>query len=295
MSISVLPHPDDEFQVWSMLEDQPDQYSVIVYLTRGEETGFCEPDIAGTAYQPGLEAPATPEPEGRWSDSCERARIASALAFFSDMADRDSTVPGDFAEPIVAGPFDDPRNVVCRVDDGEECNSSNRSASVWADRDGRGAVVFFDLGDGDLSAEEAVWAISVVLHQRAALGLESTPPVAGLVGGFANDSSHCFSYPHPDHLAVHEALFSFDFGLGFQMAATCASGRDVKVHGTVSNDAVDAAFRVSGPDQNAIGAERLGAHVKHFGWLHNDYYHIDREAQGLLFTKNQYFWVRFDD
>ena len=40
--IAVFPHPDDEFQAWSLLEDRPDQYKVFVFGTRGESSGYCE-------------------------------------------------------------------------------------------------------------------------------------------------------------------------------------------------------------------------------------------------------------
>ncbi|MCS5713218.1 hypothetical protein NVV95_01490 [Herbiconiux sp. CPCC 205716] len=37
--VVVVPHPDDEFQAWSLL----DGYTVFVVLTRGEQTQYCDP------------------------------------------------------------------------------------------------------------------------------------------------------------------------------------------------------------------------------------------------------------
>jgi hypothetical protein len=289
----VVPHPDDEFQVWSLIE----QYTVFVVLTHGEQTEYCEPSEYETSAQPDLEHPADPLPTGRWSPACSEARQNSLLRYLGDMSATDARIPGDFAPPVRTAPLPLTDGPVCRSDGADECTSADSTAEVFVDRRNRGAVVFFDLGDGDLTEDEAVWGIRTALDQRAALGLDTSLPVSAVLGAYADDDGgtggssgqRCFPYAHPDHLALHRALWNVDFHAGLQAAATCADDPHRSIAATVSDAAVDAAFRIG------EGGERLGAHVKNYGWLWPDYYHVAREGELDLFTQQQYFWVRFDE
>lgn len=286
----VVPHPDDEFQVWSLIE----QYTVFVVLTHGEQTEYCEPSEYETSAQPGLERPAEPLPAGRWSPECSEARQNSLLRYLGDMSASDARIPGDFAPPVRTAPLPLTAGAVCRADGADECTSADSTAEVWIDRRDRGAVVFFDLGDGDLTEDEAVWGIHTALDQRAALGLDTTLPVTALLGAYAEDGgggtdTGCFPYAHPDHLALHRALWDVDFHAGLQAAATCADDPRRSIAATVGDAAVDAAFRIG------ERGERLGAHVKNYGWLWPDYYPVARDGEAQLFTQHQYFWVRFDE
>lgn len=286
--LAVLPHPDDEFQVWSMLEDRPSDYKVFLVMTRGENTGSCDPAGYAQAVEPDEPAP-NPMPTGRGTVECAQARMNSLLGYLSDMSRSDPTIPGDFGDPVQTNPFPAEPGTVCRTVDGVECAIQNTSAEVWVDRQNRGAVVSFDLGDGDLTEAEATWAITTTLANRAALGIDSTSPPLALVGAFANTSYDCFPYPHPDHVAVQKALWDTDYGAGLQAAATCANDPDEAFERTVSDESVTAAFQI-GPN-----GERLGAHVSNYGWLFPQYYQIDRTGQNLLFTQHQYFWTRFNE
>src|ERR671917_1265731 len=40
----VVPHPDDEFSAWSLIEKSHDNYPVFIVLTRGERTRYCAPE-----------------------------------------------------------------------------------------------------------------------------------------------------------------------------------------------------------------------------------------------------------
>jgi len=282
----VVPHPDDEFQAWSLIEDTPDQYKVFLVLTNGEQTQYCEPGGYAASYQPGLEAAADPIPDGRNGEKCGEARAHSLIDYISGMAKTDPTIPGDFAAPAVAGPFPAEAGTVCRRD-GPDCTVEDHDAQVWVDRQGRGAVVMLDLGDGDLTADEVRWGVSTVVANRESLGLEHTLPNGGIFGSFANSRYDCFSYPHPDHVAVHDALWSTNFNAGPQLAATCADDPAGVIHRKVSDDVVEAAFAV---DANGV---RQGAHTYNYGWLDAAYYPVDRRGQTELFTQNQYFWTRF--
>jgi hypothetical protein len=290
VALAVVPHPDDEFQMWSLMADTPDEYKIFVSLTGGEETGFCEPEILAGALQEDLgEIAPTPTPTGRWTSSCEQARHESLLGYLTQMSEEDPSIPGDFGEPTVFGPLPADGLEVCRDDDGDvRCDEAVREVRVWEDAEGRGAVVFFDLGDGDLTPEEASWAIRSVIDRRGEWGLDAENRVASILGAFANVESPCFPYPHPDHIAVHEALWNTDFGAGSQIAATCFLNPSQRMSAIVSPGATDAAFAF-GP-----GGVREGAHNRHYGWLHASSYPLSGFRQSSLFSWFQSFWVRFN-
>lgn len=289
--VFVSPHPDDEFQMWSLVEDRANEYKIFVNLTLGEQTGFCEPEKFQTAFQPELgEAPPNPLPAGKSTKACTEARIGSLLAYLSGMSQTDSTVPGDFSEPVAHGPYPAPETEICAaVGDQQICDDSVRQVRVWKDTQDRGAVVFFNLGDGDLTSAETAWAVQTLIQHRADWGLAPDLDIRAVVGAFANDgSSPCFAYPHPDHLAVHDALWNVDFGVGPQLGATCYLDPRQKMSAIVSKESSDASF--------ALGSngERLGAHGIYYGWLHGDAYPLSRYSQSTLFHRLQSFWVRFN-
>lgn len=285
----IVPHPDDEFQVWSLLEQRPDEEKLFLVLTQGEESGFCEPDVLAAALQDDLgELPPEPEPEGRWTAECEEARRTSLLGYLSQMSLSDPTVPGDFSTAELLGPLPAEDTEICRIDDGvTRCDESLREVRVHVDRDGRGGVVFFDLGDGDLTPEETAWAIRSVIEHRAEWGF-GEHRIASVMGAFANDQWPCFSYPHPDHIAVHEALWSVDFDAGPQLAATCFLDPRQRMSVSVDQASVDASFEIE------ADGTRVGAHGRHYGWLHAAAYPVTRLSQSTLFQSFQSFWIRFN-
>lgn len=286
----VSPHPDDEFQGWSLVEDSPSTYQVFIVLTHGEETGFCRPRAyAEDGLDAPFERPADPEPQGRWTPSCERARLGSWLAFMEDMSAHDPSLPGRLKDLGTKGPFPGGGAQVCRRDrDERACGEGARSVRVWQDERGRGALVAFDLGDGDLSAEEVVWAVDTVRRHREDLGLPADLPEGDLVGASFSNLEHpdCYVYEHPDHRAVHDALHEHDFGVGRQLGATCRSDPAADLLETVSRAGVEAAFARE-------GRTRVGAHNANYGWLHTESYPVDRHGQDTLFHAEQAFWTRF--
>jgi hypothetical protein len=281
----VVPHPDDEFQAWSLIGHDDSTYKIFILATRGEETGFCEPGGYRKGLQSGLEPAPEPVPRGKWTRSCEAARLSSWVGYFEQMAGHDPTLPQDLRRRPTAGPFPVDAGPMCRYDGSDEC-ISDTTAEVWVDEAGRGALVAFNLGDGDLTRREVSWAVRMVRANREALGLEKLPNGDVIGASFANRSYDCFSYPHPDHRAVHEALHDVDFGMGDQIAPTCGDDPEASRSAVVSDTSAEAAFEI-GPD-----GERLGAHTKHYGWLANPYYRLDRQAQRQLFHTHQHFWVR---
>ncbi|MBE1876382.1 hypothetical protein [Myceligenerans pegani] len=287
-SLVVTPHPDDEFEMWSLIEGSTDNYKVFLVTTRGEQTGACRPETTADWLQEELgEVPPTPTPQGRWTTSCSDARMNSMLGFLTAMSEHDPSVPGDWSESRDIGPFPAEGVDVCRDDNGTQvCTAAQRTARVWLDQQGRGAVVSWDLGDGDLTAAEADWAIRTTLAERDALGLP-VQDVHNALGGFSNTGQYdCHVYAHNDHRAVHVALWSGSYGIRYHAGATCADDPSMSREETVTAASADAAFEVG------AGGERIGAFARHYGWLHLSYYRLDRSGQDQVFHTHQKFWIR---
>lgn len=271
MSYIALPHPDDEWQTWALVENSPANYKVFVLMTKGEQSGYCDTPYASTV------GPSSPTPTGKWTDSCEQARTNSWVKFFTKMGATDSTLPSDLeykGKPVTL-----PANgaSLTRVDDGSPYSAS-RAPDVWVDRQGRGALVSFDLGDGDLTQAEVTWAIKSVVGNRSALKLNSTLPNYNLIGAYSNKYySGCATYDHPDHYAIHAALYNTDFGMNYQTAATCSSDTDTSRVQSVSASSVSAAWGSGNSFEES------------YGWL-GDYAYSSGES--TLFHGKQAFWTR---
>lgn len=286
LSYIVVPHAEDEMQAWSLIEDTPDTYKVFIMLTRGEQTAYC----TTPGYDAGTgEAEPSPWPAGRWTASCEEARQNSFFRFLAGMAEVDSGLPREFNFEGVKGPFDSRGQTICRYDDGD-C-IADLTAEVWTSP--QAAVVWFNLGGGDLTTDEVAWAIRTVRDNRSALGIDSSLPSHGLIGAsFWNmDYRDCFVYPHEDHRSVQVALWGTDFGIGYQAAASCQSFPAASWHEQVSMEAFDTAFETA-------ESTRVGAHVVFYGWLWSDepgYWPGDYDGQDELFHRHQSFWVQYGD
>jgi len=290
IDVLVVPHPDDEFQTWSLVEGRSHEYKVFAVMTHGEETGYCDEDLLDAALQAEQgEIVPSPAPAGRWSAECEAARQAAFLGFLSQMSESDPTIPGDFAPAAqVHGPVESDGTPICRVDDGTtRCDDAVRQVDVWLDARDRGAVVFFDLGDGDAALDEIAWALRSLVAHGTEWGLPDAP-IGPMIGAFANDGRPCHSYPHPDHVAVHMALWHVDFGVGPQLGATCFLDSRQRMSAVVSPAGLDAAFALAGD------GTRIGAHGRHYGWLHNEVYPLAPSGQSELFMPFQSFWIRFN-
>ena len=124
----VVPHPDDELEAWSLLEDRPGQYPVFVLCTHGEQTVYAD----GQGHQPEL-GERTPLPQpwgGRGSPTVRAQRLDSFSAFLDGVAALDSHLDAALVDHGV-------------LDDGP----SPFRLSVGE----RSARVVFDGGDGRLT------------------------------------------------------------------------------------------------------------------------------------------------
>lgn len=254
----LLPHPDDEFQVWSQVEGREDSYTVFVLMTRGEQSSYCDSETGG----------------GRWTSTCADARLASWTGFFEQMGEQDATLPGALpAEPERVTGLDPDDVAVGRDDDGEV--TVDADALVWRDAEGRGALVAFDLGDGDLTEQEATWAAEQVITDPAEFGLLDRAPdrVLGAYY-FPGEADGCFSYPHPDHAAVAATIRAADLA-PVQAYATCRAADAGASESRVSDGAAEAAFGDG------------GAFPAHYGWLGD--WPLARDDQSQLFHVPQAF------
>lgn len=257
VSYVAIPHPDDEWQTWALVENSTSNYKVFVLMTRGEQTGYCQP---------------------RWTAECAGSRVQSFLDYLDRMGAADPSIPAGFTYQGVRGPFADQGRKLERADGGAPF-SAPRTAEVWTAGNGMGAVVAFDLGDGDLTEAEAVWAIATTRDNRAALGIDATLPNWNLLGAYYNRSYRgCFVYAHPDHYAVHRALYHTDFGFAYQAAATCGSDPDAKRKQAVTDPSAGASWTAG------------GAFPDSYGWLGS--YRLS-DDQRELFHKRQAYWIRF--
>lgn len=253
VSYVVVPHPDDEWQTWSLVENSPANYKVFIVLTKGEQTGYCNP---------------------KWTTVCADRRVSSLLGFLSQMSQSDATLPGDWTALGTKGEFS-PLGFALSKTDGSGAYAAPRTADVYLDTQNRGAVVSYDLGDGDLTKDEVTWAIKTTLAQRAALGIDTSLPSYNILGTYYNKNyPGCGLYTHGDHYSVHQSIYSVNFGVKYQAAATCKSDPE-----TGRTDLTDVSTNTA-----AWGAG--GAFGSHYGWL------ADYSLNKVPFFSTQSFWIR---
>lgn len=290
ITIVVAPHPDDEFQGWGSLPEGRQAGDVVhVFLTQGEQTAFCEAGLPGFDETTGERLP-TPEPDGRFTATCREARINSTLRFLERMAEVDPSSPVTESGPVVAGPFPTEGVTLCRFDGDDECAPASPTVDVYT-ASGAPAVLFFDLGDGDLTVDEVEWALRTVVTQREALGIDPSRALGELIAAsyFAgSDETECYVYDHPDHQAVSEVVRGVDLdAFSSQVIPVCAADPDA-VSQHVQRELFDAAF---GPD----GGDRVGHHVAEYGWLLDPFWPGDPgPGQSALFHADQWFVRGFE-
>lgn len=280
ISVLALPHPDDETMVASQFQTATSNFQVYITFTRGEQTQYCVPSQYANSYNPDLgEQPALEAPQGRYSPSCAASRLASQVGFFQQMSQSVPAMPGDFAPAYTTRSF--PANGTSIFRDDAGTRIVDRTAVVHVDQQGRGVLVNFNLGDGDLTSGEVSWAISTVLGNKAEFGIPELR-VWNIIGAFWAPTTYpgCVGYTHADHRAVHQALWNSRFGARYTAGATCAADRDVRRTGTVNDTYWQAAFGEG------------GAFSTNYGWLKPGEWQADPVGQTTHFHGPQTFWQR---
>ena len=287
----VVPHPDDEYQAWSLVAERPETYPVFVLLTRGERTALCD----GRAFQPEHgERPPQPQPfDPDDEERCAAQRVDAWHAFLDGMADLDDTL--DVPEEV--GTFEGEAPAGAAAPD-----STRFDLHVGDDS----ARVVFDLGDGQLRADEVTWAIQATRELR---GEHFATTAEGDVVGaaFANTGlPDCVAYDHPDHVAVHDALGATDQETGgAQLARTCESDPDASVLAEVDEELHDAVWNVSPGNADPAGnpaVQREGVAQRVYGWLAFSFtdggqhtYWALGDDDTTAFSRRQAFRSAFDD
>ncbi len=276
----LIPHPDDEFSSWALIENRPSVHHVFITLTQGESG--CPIDGLTAFYEPALGE----LPPGNIADfagkSCGELRIRSSLAFFEAIAEIDPSF-GDIADAV------DHRSGSKLTDKepGYGCEPSSENFDVYS---GDGAtLIYFDLGDGNLEQCEVEWAVSQVRRLRGSEHLPDLDVESMIAAAFYNPIGEdglpgCVQYGHPDHYASHLAAFLTDFDLsGQQFGRTCSSDPD-----PIRTDKVHS----HAPVMEMNDERRIGVFQQVYGWLFEDPYPLGEEDVSMLSPKQAH-WVRF--
>lgn len=310
---AVSAHPDDEYRTWPFIEGRASTYTIVVILTRGEATRSCmspgesaptgDPELGNGVFVEGVVAdfgfqgpyryqgPGSPvgEPDkgeraplgypwqGKGTPACKAARTASWHWFLDAMAESDETLPDMEVEsdPLAD---DDYR--------GEFCSDAIGCALVWAND--VGARVAFDLGDSNLMPTEVTAALQTLRESRGLWGIRELPEAGVLAASrWSDGSGGCVvdTDGHPDHGAVHQALFEVDLGAGPQYGnAGCPTDpRYVQHPGPVFVEDPIRLFRVNEVDP--VTEQRIGPRQVAYGWLWDTY---------SFASTNAFYWKRFD-
>lgn len=287
ISYIVAAHPDDENTLWSLVTGSSGNYKVFVVLTHGESTAHCLTLDQGTTAGGGgpysFEGPnntAAGQPDygevnplgstgnpwqGKWKAACRDARRKSMFAFLNQQAINDASIPNgtwtctttaDFSglTPDPAGPATgglDPTGL-----DTNGARVVSRKATVCNASNGtHGKVIFWDLGDGDLTEAEVLWAVQKTRANKSVLGIPTNLPDFNAVVPFVHNVdangvplySGCEPYPNRDHLRVHNVAYSQDIAPGKQWGRTCSNDTDSQT--------------VNGGRQNTIPTTQWNAQV----------------------------------
>lgn len=269
----LIPHPDDEFAAWSLVQRRPDLFVVFILLTHGEWTTFAD----GHGLQADLgERVPHPQPfKGPGTLHIRSQRVDSWHTFLDAMADGDDTldVPVSIPSP-----------------------SQNFELFVGF----KTARVIFDLGDGTLTPEAVTAALQEARTlRRVHLPVHEEGDVVA-ASYWNRDDPGSLVYLHRDHRAVHEALWATDQGLpGPQWGRTSHGDPDAATQGTtatVDADIYDAAMAVDPPPADPIvnpDALRTGAFQRCYAWLVDAYWPAGERDEATLFSRTQTFWARF--
>lgn len=201
MNIHIQAHPDDETSMWGYIDaygDNSSYHKVFAVATRGEQSGYCNYD--GSSLDDNEIAPNPPPgPTGQFSLECDRARMNSFIRFLSQAGSRYSYLDkyyGYYGEVSLSSTYPvDPcvRNFTSDGDDSgpdlgvDATLDSNRTEErftcgsraeaddvrIWTGSTGYTTVLFFNLGDGDLSIDEVEWAMRRIIDSAATLQLPS--------------------------------------------------------------------------------------------------------------------------
>ncbi|HMK12199.1 MAG TPA: hypothetical protein VK461_11495 [Acidimicrobiales bacterium] len=291
----VIPHPDDEFEAWSMVANDTTHYIVFILLTRGEYSQFCNGSGIPEQQQERGEREPQPQPfMGEGTSSCAQQRVDA----WSSFLDARGGVESSIGRPGFLGQFD--MNLPAGATLPSKIDSAGQRIPattylLWVGD--KSARFVFDFGDRDLSLNEVVLGIQTVRDLRFRV-LPVTDEDDLVAGAYFNDSfDPSIRYQHPDHKAVQEAIKEFDFQMpGPQWGRTVPEDPDVaetlevppSIYCAVMCVDPDPIDPVTNPD-----ALRTGTLQADYGWLAPVYWVGAELPSGSIFSREQSFWKRF--
>ena len=261
----VVPHPDDELEAWSLVEDNAEDYLVFVLCTHGERTAMAD----GRGHQPHL-GERTPQPQpwgGPGSDTVRRQRLDSFTTFLDEASALEAHLDHDLVDhgALLDGP-------------------SPFTLAVGA----RSARVVFDGGDGRLTPQFVTAALQRTRELRTT-HLPVQDEHAAVGAAYWNTTPGSVRYVHPDHRAVHEALWHTDQGLpGGQWCRTGSADPDAARTEEITPARYEALMGLA-PD-----GRRTGLFQVVYGWLGPPAGWLpgDTDAR-TMWSRSQSFWRRF--
>ena len=255
-------HPDDDFSAWAFVQNQAQVYPVFFTLTRGERTSMC--DMSGLQTSLGETTPS--------GSTCAEKRMSAWHAFHDAMVGEDSLL-NTVAQMTYYGP------------------SGSPSFEMWVGP--KSARVAFDLGDGNLSTDEIINAITTF----RAVGKPRLPVSTELdivVSAYYNTQPPGGYYDHQDHFALHMAVLGHDFGVtGSQYGRTAENNTALQQGGIVlqvPDQVYDHTMRIE------ASGWRTGHFQRIFGWLdwtNAGWPYGDNDVVAGGLAKRQAFWRRY--
>lgn len=305
MQLILSPHPDDELLVWPAIEDDPASYTVVVALTRGEATGFCDQVQTRTQTRAGEVLPQ-PQPDAGDTAACGRARVQAWSTFL--------TRASEGTEEVRRGATERTRS------------SDDRwggDADLWVGDNA--AHVVLSLPDGALDQDLVVAAVEALLASRGET-LPDLPLRRILSAGYWNDSAErgsrtqasgdcaaaqdcpgtptAFEYEHPDHRALSLAMPALAPRTEVGAWVSVPTGGVSTLRRALRSDTGRLRTMTLAPDDYEVlmglgaegeqGPQRLGLQQQLYGWLAfpGDWWPVgdvvDRE---VLFAREQTYLV----
>lgn len=266
----VIPHPDDEFEAWSLIENSADNYPVFLLCTHGEATGMGD----GRGFQPHLgEWLPLPQPwAGQHTATLRAQRLHSWHTFLDAMADTDPYL--DRAPAYVGELTDGPSPF-----------------RLWVGE--RSARVVFDGGDGRLTPA----FVTAAIQRTRALRFSHFPlrqEYAVIGAAYLNLSYDGVRYDHRDHRAIHVALWETDQGVpGPHWCRTPAADPDVAATGGRTDEITPATYQTA-MALDPLTGQRTGLVQMAYGWLGPPEGWVLGETDATaFFSRQQSFWRRF--
>lgn len=276
---TVIAHPDDEFAAWSVLGPRdPRRYDVLVVLTAGETTVYCDGEPVSNPWMSQQYLPQ-PQPTGEiYSDRCRKHRMDSWRVFVESGGFTGTAAP----EELTGGPLEFEGRLIPvplgRDAVGQVVESGSFDLAVGPDH----AVVAFDMGA--LTTDEVLWAVQTT---RGLVDRFPTQVEGDLLGaGYYNDGTTGYANTHADHRAVYDLLGAVDLGLPGSQYSTVGHAQSARAFGATVGEYCR---QMCHPDAPSPFRASMGRFQYAYGWLGDGYWAPAEADQPAGFSRYQSF------